>query len=126
MTGLIVTKPGQIAILGAQSIADPGTHGRMLALRVAGVQLQGGPERMGRVVGIHAVEQANVVDECPGMRHQFAPPHARITVAADTGHRLKQLAVLHAVGGHALGARKRNWPTVLLDQPRLVLEQVDL
>ncbi len=58
--GLSVTKPGQIGVLAAQAVERPGADRRPHELEAAGVHLQ---ERLRvvRQVGVHAVDDAQVV-----------------------------------------------------------------
>ena len=110
---------GQILILRAEAVSDPGAHARATAEPFACVQLQEGL-RMVAGVRVHAVDHAKFVRVLGGLGQQFGNPEAAVAVSLEIKYRTRmrrlrdlrfivesvqmRWAAGHAQEDHALGA----------------------
>ena len=119
----------QIAVVGSDAVREPGADGRTARLLRSGLE-----ERHCRIVvdrlGVHRLDDAELVHDLGGVRQQFADPGARLAVPGElelrSGDRKRPLKRGHA--GQALphADRRRQFLAVHRAQLRLVVEQLEL
>ena len=111
---------GQVLVLGAQPVSQPGTHGRAARLIGAGVHHQAG-RLVIRDIGVDRADPADVVGDFAEVRPEFADVHAALPVLLELERRLHQFA------GAAFGldgAAGQRLAVVLLEH-RLGIEAID-
>ncbi len=119
----------QVFVLGPQSVAQPGAHAGPAGKLRAGLHVRDG-RAMVDGLGVHALDEAQVVGNLGRVRQQIAQPGAALAVLLKlerrTDQRQARLVARHA--GQTLLAANfgRQLGTVLFVQQRLVIEQVDL
>ena len=117
---------GQVLVLGAQAVGDPGAHAGPAGPRRAGVeqQLGGGVVEL---VGVHRPDHAQLVGDLVQVRHARRTSTCRSCRAGELARRAEQLGrpggereplPLEELVGAGLA--------VVLDQLRLVVEQVEV
>ena len=94
---------GQILVLRAESVTDPGSHARSGGLIGANVHHQQPGDVLGDV-GVHRVQQAQLVGVPGDVGKQFADPEATVTMLREAERRFQQ------AGRLSLGAKiDRRW-----------------
>ncbi len=84
---------GQVLVLGAQAVEEPGTHGRADRLRVAAGHHEQRRLMVGRV-GVHGADDADVVDASGHAGVHLADFDARFAVLAELERRPHQVGVV--------------------------------
>ena len=111
---------GQVLVLGAEPVGEPGAHGWPAGLVRAGVHHQAG--RL--VIGNFRVDRAypaNIVRHFAQMRPELADVHAALPVFLELERRLHQLAGSPLGGDGAAG----HGLAVVLGKHRLGIERID-
>ncbi len=80
--GVEADEAGQVLVFGAEPVADPRAEAGALAEPVAGVELV---EALGVVagVGVHAVEEAELVGVLRGLGHQLGDPESALAMLGE-------------------------------------------
>ncbi len=117
-------KAGQVFVFRTQSVHHPGAHARTDEAGGAGVQEEGG-RSMRHALGVHAVQEAEVVDVLVDVREQAGGPATRLAVLGIVPERFHQL-LRRALAGLGDRARIRQVERLLVValQARLVVEGV--
>ncbi len=76
---------GKVFVLGAETVADPCSHGRAYFREGAGVELEGGAGVLW-IVGAHATEEAEIVGDRGEVGHEIGDHHAALAARFDGGH----------------------------------------
>ena len=120
-------KAGQVVALAAQAILHPGTHAGSYLRGGAGVQKQGcGTVR--HPLGVHGMDEAQVIHAPVEVGEQFRAPVAALAVAVELPQRLHHAVVTAAgpgVGQHP-GIVERKHLAVIGGEAGLVVEAVHL
>ena len=110
----------QILVLGAEAVRRPRAEARLAHADIAGVKLVAGGRVIVRV-GLHRVDEAQVVDVLRDVRKQFADPHAGLAVLAPrirAGQQLvfaamRDVREFRSARSLAAGKRASGWPLSL-------------
>ncbi len=120
---------GQVAVHRSQAVADPRPERRPAGNLRAGLE-KGHRRVVVDGLGPHRFDEAQVIDDARGVREQAADGRARLAVLRELEMRAgqRQDGLVCAHGGEALLAADlgRQRLAVLLAQPRLVIEEVQV
>ena len=98
---------GQVLVLGAQAVGDPRAHRRAARPRRAGEDQQLG-RGVVELVGVHRVDEAQLVGHLGQVRHGVGKPEARLAVLLERPPRAQQLGRAGGEGeALALGVLRR-------------------
>ncbi len=118
---------GQVFVFGSQAVDDPGAHRRAKQVRGAAMK----EERrgsMGDAFGVHAVQEAEIIDVAGHVRKQLGDPAAGFAVLGEFPGRLHDSLrrIAFAGVGSLAGVVKRHLLAIVRGEPRLVVERIDL
>ena len=119
---------GQVLVLGAQAVEHPRAHRRPDEVRRAGVQEQR-RRAVGDALGVQRVEEAEVVDVPVDLGEQVRRPAAASGRAARTSRAASSPAASSRacpVLASSAGVVERHHLAVVLVEPRLVVERIDV
>ena len=113
---------GQVFVVAAQAVADPGTHRRADQVGGAGVEEEGGGT-VGNALGVHAVDETEIIDVPGDFGEQGGGPAPALAVSGKFPERLEDFAFLDFPGA---GDPEFDFLAVGGDEIGLVVEGIDL
>ena len=119
---------GEVLVVAAKAVARPCADAGASGNLVAGQELRHG-RRMVDLVGVHRLDEAQVVRDLPKVRQPFADGRAGLAAALEAGRAgLDQLALVRGHGGQALSAADGlgEFGAGQVGQAGLVVEELDL
>ena len=120
---------GQVPVLGSQSVAEPGAHAGPTRLLKPGLD-EGHRRVVIDGVGVHGLDDGNVINDLSVVREQVADQRARLAVPAklEQGGRDRQRVLPRGHPRNALSHANRSgkFRTHQIRQLRFVVEQIDL
>ncbi len=119
-------KAGEVLVIGAEAVADPGAHARADEIGAAGVEEEGGGT-MRNTFGVHAFNDAEVIHVLGHMWEELRGPEARLAALFEIPERFHDAHGSAFAGlGHGAGVIEVEGDPVVLDELGFVIEGIDM
>lgn len=116
---------GEVFVFGAQAVGDPAPHGGADEVGGAGVEEEGGGA-VGHALGVHGVDEAEVVDVLGNMGKEGADPAAGLAVLFEIPEWFEELALGLFSEGVFADADEVEGLAVAFDELGFVVEGIDM